>query len=205
MKKVIKKGKSAKGGPASGGEIKKIIVAGEGGQGVQTIAKLLNAAAYEKGFKVAYIPNYGVEQRGGVSVAFVQIQNQPIIYPKFQFGDLVVILSERSVERTWRYVGPETIVIYNSSYIPPKMIKAQKAKAFKLIPIDASNLAAEKLKNPRVFNTIILGAILGRLDKITFSEMKKSLNKKFKDKYKAKPKLENSNNEALKMGMELVK
>ena len=186
-------------------EVKKIIVAGEGGQGVQTIAKLLNRAAYDKGFKVAYIPNYGVEQRGGVSVAFVQIQDKQIIYPKFKHGDLVVILSERSVERTWRYVGPETIVIYNSSYITPKMIKDQKAKAARIIPIDATNLAAEKLKNPRVFNTIILGALLGQLKKLTYGEMTRALKKKFKDKYKAKPKLETKNNEALKMGMEMVK
>ena len=46
----------------------KIVLAGEGGQGVQSIAKILVEAGYEAGKQVLYIPNFGVEQRGGVSV-----------------------------------------------------------------------------------------------------------------------------------------
>lgn len=186
-------------------EIIKILIAGEGGQGVQTMAKLLNQSAYDKGLKVSYIPNYGVEQRGGVSIAFIYIQNKPVIYPKFDKADLVVILSERSVLRTWRYVGPESIVIYNSSYITPKLINSQKPRIRNLIPIDATNLAQNKLKSPRVFNTIVLGAILGKLGKITFSEMKRAIKKSLGAKIKAKPELETLNNDALKMGMDLVK
>jgi len=188
-----------------GKEIKKILIAGEGGQGVQTVAKLLNSAAYNKGLKVSYIPNYGVEQRGGVSIAFVQIQNKPVIYPKFEKGDLVIILSERSVLRTWRYVGPETIVIYNSSYIPKTLVSSQKTKPKLMIPVDATNIALNRLKEGRVFNIIILGTILGCLNKLTFSEVKKELYRKFKKKKKKKVKLEKKNIEALKIGMELVK
>ena len=44
----------------------KIVLAGEGGQGVQSIAKILVEAGYEAGKEVLYIPNFGVEQRGGV-------------------------------------------------------------------------------------------------------------------------------------------
>ncbi|MFH1366579.1 MAG: 2-oxoacid:acceptor oxidoreductase family protein [Patescibacteria group bacterium] len=186
-------------------DIKKILIAGEGGQGVQTMAKLLNQSAYDKGLKVSYIPNYGVEQRGGVSIAFIYIQDKPVIFPKFDKADLVVILSERSVLRTWRYVGSESIVIYNSSYITPKLINSQKPRIKNLIPIDATNLAQNKLKSPRVFNTIVLGAILGKLGKVTFAEMKRAIKKSLGAKIKAKPELETLNNDALKMGMELVR
>ena len=48
----------------------KIVLAGEGGQGVQSIAKILVEAGYEAGKQILYIPNFGVEQRGGVSIAF---------------------------------------------------------------------------------------------------------------------------------------
>ena len=46
-----------------------------------------------------YIPNFGVEQRGGVSVAYVQIGNDAIGAPKFEIGDIVVALSERAIYR----------------------------------------------------------------------------------------------------------
>ncbi len=186
-------------------EIKKVLIAGEGGQGVQTMAKLLNQSAYDEGLKVSYIPNYGVEQRGGVSIAFIYIQNKPVIYPKFDKADLVVILSERSVLRTWRYVGLDSVVIYNSSYITPKLLNSQKPRIKNLIGVDATNLAQNKLKSPRVFNTIVLGAILGKLGKVTYGEMKRTIKKSLGAKIKAKPEMETLNNDALKMGMDLVK
>ena len=56
----------------------KIVLAGEGGQGVQSIAKILVEAGYEAGKQILYIPNFGVEQRGGVSIAFCQISDEKI-------------------------------------------------------------------------------------------------------------------------------
>jgi len=38
----------------------KILIAGEGGQGVQTISKILTETAYHKGLEVSFVPNYGV-------------------------------------------------------------------------------------------------------------------------------------------------
>ena len=58
----------------------KIVLAGEGGQGVQSIAKILVEAGYEANKEILYIPNFGVEQRGGVSVAFCQIGDEKIGY-----------------------------------------------------------------------------------------------------------------------------
>ena len=43
----------------------KIALAGEGGQGVQSVASIIVEAANDKGREALYIPNFGVEQRGG--------------------------------------------------------------------------------------------------------------------------------------------
>jgi hypothetical protein len=59
----------------------KIVLAGEGGHGVQSVAKILVEAAYEANKEVLYIPNFGVEQRGGVSIAFCQISDEKIGEP----------------------------------------------------------------------------------------------------------------------------
>ena len=56
----------------------RIVLAGEGGQGVQSIAKILVEAGYEAGKEILYIPNFGVEQRGGVSIAFCQVADEKI-------------------------------------------------------------------------------------------------------------------------------
>lgn len=89
----------------------KILIAGEGGQGIQTAAQVLAKAAFKEGKKVLYIPNFGVEQRGGASIAFLVIDKKTVVYPKFEKADVLAILSERIKERVKRYQGPETKVI----------------------------------------------------------------------------------------------
>ena len=80
--------------------ITKIALAGEGGQGVQSLAEILAEAANQEGKQALYIPNFGVEQRGGVSIAYVQISDGPIGAPKFQKADILIPLSPRAIRRT---------------------------------------------------------------------------------------------------------
>ncbi len=89
----------------------KILIAGEGGQGVQTIAEILAKAAFLENKKALYIPNFGVEQRGGVSLAFVAIDDKEVVYPKFEKADILAILSERSRERVQNYLRDKTKLI----------------------------------------------------------------------------------------------
>lgn len=89
----------------------KILIAGEGGQGIQVIAEILAKAAFFEGKKALYIPNFGVEQRGGVSLAFVVIDDKQVVYPKFEKADILAILSDRSWERVKDYVNPQTKII----------------------------------------------------------------------------------------------
>ena len=89
-------------------DLKRIMLAGEGGQGVQSVALILSEAAYKAGKQVMYIPNFGVEQRGGVSVAFMQISSEVIGSPKFDDADIIVALSDRAVKRVQMYAKPNT-------------------------------------------------------------------------------------------------
>jgi len=89
----------------------KILLAGEGGQGVQAMAQILQNAAYQTGLKTMYIPNYGVEQRGGVSLAYLQISTLPIPYPKFKTADILVLMCERAIFRVKPYQDSQTQII----------------------------------------------------------------------------------------------
>ena len=89
----------------------KILIAGEGGQGVQTIAEIIAKAAFVGKLESLHIPNFGVEQRGGVSLAFLQISKSPIPYPKFLKADILAVLASRAVGRVEKYVDRQTKII----------------------------------------------------------------------------------------------
>lgn len=179
----------------------RIALAGEGGQGVQSMAMILSEGAYEGGKEAIYIPNFGVEQRGGVSVAFVQIADTPIEAPKFKTGDIVVALSDRAVLRTKTYVGPETIFIYEESSAVDEDTLPRQAK--RLISIPAIEIAREEF-HPRVFNVIILGVVLGLGGILTKAEGEAAIENRLGYKFEQKPELREMNFRALARGMELV-
>lgn len=182
------------------GTTMKIALAGEGGQGVQSVAMILVEGAYENGKEAVYIPNFGVEQRGGVSVAFVQIGDEPIKAPKFKTGDIVIALSDRAIRRTAMYVGPETIFIYDESAQGEGDLPRQ---AKRLLAIPAIRVAKEEF-HPRVFNIIILGALIGISGVLTEAQAQVAIEKKLGYKFEQDPSLRDMNFRALARGMELV-
>lgn len=230
----------------------KIVIAGEGGQGVQSIAEILAIAANELGKETLYIPNFGVEQRGGVSVAFVQISDRPIRAPKFRKADILIPLSRRSVARTKQYASRESVYIYDNSLVAPgevndhivglqyfdtvppcptdteqevagdpKIPGETKTCAFtkagqgvatqdlprhvgRVIAVPANDIASNEL-HPRVFNIIILGAVIGVTEILPLDTIKEALEHKLGDKFKANPKLRELNYAALAKGYQLVK
>jgi len=180
----------------------KIALAGEGGQGVQSVAMILSEAAYDEGKEALYIPNFGVEQRGGVSVAYVQISDEVIGSPKFKTGDIVIALSDRAVYRTKKYVGPETTFVYDVNIEGVEKDLPTNAKS--VLGIPAIKVAKEEL-HPRVFNVIILGAVIGATGVVSMEKAKEALEKKLGYKFEKDPNLRELNFKALEKGAELVK
>lgn len=181
--------------------ITRILLAGEGGQGVQSIAKILIHAAHASGKHVAHLPNFGVEQRGGVSLAFVQIGDEEIAYPKFVNADVAILLSHRAVERSAMHLTNDTKIIFDNSILSQKELEGFKTEK---IAIPASHLAKVKLI-PRVFNTIVLGALTEEIGGIKEKELKKATLDYFKEKIKAKHELKHFNLAALEMGEKTIK
>lgn len=94
----------------------KLLLSGDGGQGVQTIAKIICDCAFAKNFEVSSIPNYGLEQRGGVSLNFIQISDQKIVYPKFSQADFLLVMSKQAKERTSEHASQNTLIIDIENY-----------------------------------------------------------------------------------------
>ena len=83
--------------------IYKILLSGDGGQGIQTMSHLICTAAFNNDLEVSHIPNYGLEQRGGVSLAYIKISDEKIVYPKFSKPDLLLVMSMQARNRTDGY------------------------------------------------------------------------------------------------------
>jgi 2-oxoglutarate ferredoxin oxidoreductase subunit gamma len=175
-----------------------IIIAGEGGQGIQTIAKILSTAAHDSGMSVSYMPQFGVEQRGAPSIAFMSIDDKPLRYPKFEKADMAIILQNRAVSSLENYLNPNTKVIFDSSTIAADSLPERIIKKFGL---PATKYAIEKF-NPKSFNIIVVGMLAKQigLDKnIVWENVYKTLGKKFKNE-----EIEKINKEALEFGYEAV-
>lgn len=179
----------------------RVALAGEGGQGVQSIAEILAEAAYNSGMHTIYIPNFGLEQRGGVSIAFIQVSEKRIGAPKFFKADIVIALSERAVERTTMYSDKNTVFVYDSGFDVPKENLPKEAK--QIIGIPALEIANRDLHS-RVFNIIIMGAVIGVSNLVTFEAAKEALEHKLAYKFEKNPDLRELNFKALKVGKELA-
>jgi 2-oxoglutarate ferredoxin oxidoreductase subunit gamma len=231
--------------------ILKILLAGEGGQGIQSIAEILAEAANSEGKEALYIPNFGVEQRGGISMAYLQVteKGQRIGAPKFEKADILIALSSRAIARTRHHAGEDTIYIYDNSLIEPTQVNDQiiglqyfestppcptNQKELKIgeedvgdnrgctyyheaevrekkiprnvknvISIPANDIAKNEL-NPRVFNIMILGAVIAATQILPIGSIEKALEEKLGEKFKKDPKLRDLNKKALTRGYELL-
>ena len=178
--------------------INKILISGEGGQGIQLISKCLAVSAQLDGRNSVYLANYGVEQRGGVSLGFIQISDEKIGFPKFQYADIIIILTQRAIDRVKEYIKKDTIIIADETLVKNDSLKGTQD----VIMIPALKLASDNLV-PRVFNTIILGA-LGAILKIDSKSLKESVQSELSEKYKKSPELKHFNERALEIGRRTV-
>lgn len=180
----------------------KLLIGGEGGQGVQSLGKIISEAAFEKNLQVTFIPNYGIEQRGGLTLAFIKFRKtKPIVYPKFSKADILVWLSDRAVKRTEQYLGKDTMVIYNKGFV-----HHLKNKDYLAIDFDKLGTA---IGSNRVINMLMLGVLFNPGLKINlgqwlnFEKIKNSINQKFAKYYKKNPHLKELNEQALNKGYQL--
>lgn len=174
-----------------------IIISGFGGQGVLSMGKILAYAGIMDGKEVSWIPSYGPEQRGGTANVTVIISNEKITSPILNQYDTAVVLNQPSLEKFEPMIKPGGSLIYDSYGI----FDAPKRKDISTYCIDAMSEAA-KMQNSKVFNMIVLGALL-KIRKIsTIDDVVRGLRKALPERYH---KLIPKNEEALRRGMNLVK
>lgn len=105
----------------------KILIAGEGGQGVQSLAYILTRALFKAGLEVSFVPNYGLEQRGGMSLAYIQVSNKKIVYPRFNRPDLLILMAESARPRVAKLISQTQQVLETEPH--KELLKENKLPA----------------------------------------------------------------------------
>src|SRR3989339_1804502 len=133
----------------------KILLSGDGGQGIQLLADIICVASFQNNLHVSFIPNYGLEQRGGVSLAYIKISDKEIGYPRFTNPDILLIMSDQARERTMSLRGGTT---------KQSPLKIEERG---IVILDAENYKEILLKEnilPKSYNIFFLGMIAKLLE-----------------------------------------
>ncbi|MFA6486562.1 MAG: 2-oxoacid:acceptor oxidoreductase family protein [Candidatus Magasanikbacteria bacterium] len=144
----------------------RILLAGDGGQGIQLIADIICHSAFHEGHEISQIPNYGLEQRGGVSLAFVQISSESIVYPKFSKPDILLIMSPQARVRAASYLGhdqTEILDIENFKDILEKNNISARSQNIFFLGMIAKKLAEKDLINLNLVKKLLTDKLSSKL------------------------------------------
>ncbi len=134
---------------------KSILLGGFGGQGVQTIGKLLTFAANDAGCQVTFYPAYGGQMRGGTSNCTVIVSDsKPIASPSRRSYDYIIALNDPSFKLFKKQINPGGTIIVNSDLVTD--IPESGDVKYVKIPL---NTLAEEVGSAKCMNVIMLAFI----------------------------------------------
>jgi len=132
-----------------------IVLSGSGGQGLILAGRILAEAASIYDHKEAVMTqSYGPEARGGASKAEVIISCQKINYPKVMHTDILLAMTEKSLEKYGDSLTPGGLLIVDETFI--HKVPSSFKNVFKA---PFSSLAIKLLDASIVANVIALGAL----------------------------------------------
>ncbi|MGD2245183.1 MAG: indolepyruvate oxidoreductase subunit beta [Candidatus Aminicenantes bacterium] len=143
-----------------------IILAGVGGQGILSIAFVIDNAALKQGLRFKQAEVHGMAQRGGAVQSHLRISDTPVSSDLIPKGEADMILSIEPLEslRYLEYLSPEGIVITSESpfvnipdYPNLEKVLEQVRQVKNHVVIDSKALAREAGLS-KAQNMVMLGA-----------------------------------------------
>jgi indolepyruvate ferredoxin oxidoreductase beta subunit len=154
------------------------LFVGVGGQGILTASDIAAEVGLEAGYDAKKSEVHGFSQRGGVVESHVR-WGDDVAAPLAEKGSVDYLIATEMLEaaRWAEWLRPGGAAFINPRHIPPMSVTVGDA----VYPADESILAAvrtrtgdvtvvegltiaERLGNPRLTNTVLLGALSTRLD-----------------------------------------
>ena len=173
-----------------------IIIAGFGGQGVLSMGKILAYSGLLENKEVTWMPAYGPEQRGGPANVTVIVSDERISSPILSKYDVAIVLNQPSLDKFMPKLKPGGILIYDGFGI----VNPPQRDDIRIYRVDAMDKAAE-MKNAKVFNMIVLGALLKVCPIVSTDGLQRALYKTLPERHHGLIPL---NMQAVEEGMKLV-
>jgi indolepyruvate ferredoxin oxidoreductase beta subunit len=168
---------------------KNIILAGVGGQGILSIAFVIDNAALDAGFEFKQAEVHGMAQRGGAVQSNLRYADHEIhsdLIPKGA-ADMVLSVEPLEVMRYWHFLRPDGWVVSSVTpyinipdYPETDLVLDQLATFPNCILVDGG-LIAKAAGNLRAQNMVAVGAASSRLD-FTEDQLLKYVEALFKPK-----------------------
>lgn len=184
---------------------KNIIISGVGGQGILTMAAIIDLAAMNLGLHVKQAEVHGMSQRGGAVESHLRISSEEIFSDLIPRGKAEIILSLEPMEalRYLPFLSPGGVIItavepyMNIPNYPDEMalLKTVERSAAHVL-VEASALARQA-GSPKTYNTVMLGAASPYLG-IDPQELERAIAQYFSEKGEQ---VVNMNLRAFRLGM----
>jgi indolepyruvate ferredoxin oxidoreductase beta subunit len=173
--------------------VKSILLAGVGGQGVLRASDIMCMAIMEAGLDVKKSEVHGMAQRGGCVTSHVRYGNK-VYSPLAKLGSINLLVAFEKMEalRYLNYLTKDATIIVNAEEIyppavnlgdvlyPDDVISFLKSNYKQVKEIDATALA-KQAGNVKAANVVLLGTISTLMD-IPTSIWKNVINKSFPEK-----------------------
>ena len=132
-----------------------IRLSGEGGQGLVLAGKILaEAAALYDDKNATQSQSYGPEARGGASRSDVIISDGEIDYPKAMNLDILLALTQESVDKYISHLKSDGVLVVDSD-----AVRKVPEGGFKVVRVPILRTAREEVGKGIVANMVALGVI----------------------------------------------
>lgn len=175
-----------------------IVFSGFGGQGIQSMSKMLARCAMAAGLQVSWMPAYGGAMRGGTSNVTVIASDEEIASPMPCAGEVTaaVVMNNPSLMKFESYLRSGGLLLLNRSLIDLEPAR----RDVKVLAVPANEMA-DALGNAKATNMIMLGCLLARTGMVSPNVMEEMIGEFFA----AKEQLIPLNREAFLQGVRFVK
>ena len=147
-----------------------LVLCGVGGQGVLSIAWVIDHAAQEAGLYFKQSEVHGMAQRGGAVSAFVRMSDHPVASDLIAHGAASMVLAVEPMEalrytqllRPDGWIVTDVTPLENDAYPQHEKLYKVLFSAPRLLVIDATRLA-HKAGTVKAQNMVVLGAAAAQL------------------------------------------
>ncbi|MFH1791379.1 MAG: 2-oxoacid:acceptor oxidoreductase family protein [Candidatus Omnitrophota bacterium] len=132
-----------------------ILMAGQGGQGIMIMGRLVAYAAMNAGYNVTWIPSYGAEVRGGTAHSIVRIDTGRLISnPLIRVPTVCIAMNRASILKFARRIVKGGLLIVDSSGAET----VPETKGVRVVKAPFAGMASE-IGDKRVANMLAIGAL----------------------------------------------